>query len=78
MKKVKQASSGYISVVQDRCVLGISKTINSFYILGKGVYVFGCVGLSVCLFVCGQHYSKSYKRIGMIFCGEVAGGTMKN
>ena len=24
-----------------------------------------CVCLSVCLFVCEQHYSKSYERIGM-------------
>ena len=24
----------------------------------------------VCLFVCGQHYSKSYERIGMKFYGS--------
>ena len=30
--------------------------------LGKGGYVVGSVGLSVCLSVCGQHYSESYER----------------
>ena len=39
------------------------------YLLGKGGYVFGRVVLSVCLFVCGQHYSNSYERIGMKFYG---------
>ena len=50
------------------------------YLLGKGGYVFGSVGLSVCLSVClcGQHYSKSYERIGMKFYGGVLGNTMKN
>ena len=48
------------------------------YLLGKGGYVFGSVGLSVCLFVCGQHYSKSYERIGMKFYAGVLGSTMKN
>ena len=33
---------------------------------------------SVCLFVCGQHYSKGYERIVMKFWGVVLGGTMKN
>ena len=32
----------------------------------------------VCLFVCGQHYSKSNKWIGMKFYGGVLGSTMKN
>ena len=44
------------------------------YLLGKGGYVFGSVGLSVC----GQHYSKSYERIGMKCYGGVLGSTMKN
>ena len=48
------------------------------YLLGKGGYVFGSVGLSVCLFVCGQHYLKSYERIEMKFYGGVLGSTMKN
>ena len=48
------------------------------YLLGKGGYVFGSVGLFVCLSVCGQHYSKSYERIGMKFYGGVLGSTMKN
>ena len=48
------------------------------YLLRKGGYVFGRVGLSVCLFVCGQHYSKSYERIVMKFYGEVLDSTMKN
>ena len=54
----------------------------SNYLLGKGDYVFGRVGLSVCLsvclFVCEQHYSKSYERIGMKFCGRVLSSTSKN
>ena len=37
------------------------------------------VCLSVCLFVCrGQHYSKSYERIGMKFYGRVLSSTRKN
>ena len=48
------------------------------YLLGKGGYVFGSVGLSVCLSVCGQHYSKSYERIGVKFYGGVLGSIMKN
>ena len=34
--------------------------------------------LLVCLFVCGQHYSKSYERIGMKFYGRVLSSTKKN
>ena len=34
--------------------------------------------LLVCLSVCGQHYSKSYERIGMKFYGGVLGSTVKN
>ena len=52
--------------------------INCYYRLGKGGYVFGSVGLSVCLFVCGQHYSKSHEQIGMKFYGGVLSCTMKN
>ena len=44
------------------------------YLLGKEGYVFGSVGL----FVCGQHYSKSYERIGVKFYGGVLGSTIKN
>ena len=32
--------------------------------LAKGGYVFGSIGLSVCLSDCGQHYSKSYEWMG--------------
>ena len=46
----------------------------SYYLLGKGGYAFGSVGLSVC----GQHYSKCYEQIGMSFYGGVPGSTMKN
>ena len=53
-------------------VSGYSSLFN--YLLGKGGYVFG----SVCLFVCGQHYSKSDEQIGIKFYGEVLGSTMKN
>ena len=52
--------------------------IHNYYLLGKGGYVFGSVGLSVCLSVCGQHYSKSYERIEMKFYGGVLGSTIKN
>ena len=46
------------------------------YLRGKGGYVLGSVGLSVCLSVCGQHYSKRYERIGVKFYGVVLGSTM--
>ena len=36
------------------------------------------VCLSACLFVCGQHYSNSYERIGMKFDGGVQSSTRKN
>ena len=56
--------------------------IFNFDLLVKGGYVFGSVGLSVCLFVClsvcGQHYSITYGRIGMKFYGGVLGSTIKN
>ena len=48
--------------------------IRVYYLHGKGGYVFGSVGLSVC----GYHYSKSYERIGMKFCGGVPGSIKKN
>ena len=35
------------------------------YLFGKGGYVSGSVGLSVCLPVCKQYSSKCYERIGM-------------
>ena len=43
------------------------------YLLGKGGYVFGSVGLSVCLSV-----SNSYERTEMKLYGGVLGSTMKN
>ena len=36
------------------------------------------VCLFVCLFICGQHYLKSYERIGMKFYGRVLSSTRKN
>ena len=48
------------------------------YLLDKGGYAFGSIGLFVCLFVCGQHYSKSYEWIGMKFYAGVLGSAMKN
>ena len=51
------------------------------YLLGKRRLCFWWrwfVCLSVCFFVCGQHYSKSYEWILMKFYGEILGGTMKN
>ena len=32
--------------------VGTNNNYPSYYLLGKGGYVFGSVGLSVCLFVC--------------------------
>ena len=46
--------------------------------LVKRGYVFGNVGLSVCLYVSVQHYSTSYEWIAMKFYGRVLGGTIKN
>ena len=60
------------------CVLHTIYFITSFYLLDKGGYVFGSVGLFVCLSVCGQHYSKSYERTGMKFYGGILGSTRKN
>ena len=42
------------------------------------MFLVALVCLLVCLSVCGQHYSKSYERIGMKFYGGVLGSTMKN
>ena len=54
----------------------------SFFIftsLAKEVmFLVALVCLSVCLFVCEQHYSKSYERIGMKFYGRVLSSTRKN
>ena len=44
----------------------------------KVMFLVELVCLSVCVFVCGQHYSKTYERIVMKFCRGVLGGTMKN
>ena len=51
-----------------------------FTSLAKEVmFLVALVSLSVCLFVCGQHYSKSYERIGMKFYGgRVLSSTRKN
>ena len=60
-------------------VLFVDYSINfDYYLLGKEGYVFGSVGLSVCLSVCGQHYSQSYKRIAMKLYGGVSGSTIMN
>ena len=44
----------------------------------EAMFLVALVCLSVCLFVCGQHYSNSYERIGMKFYGGVLGSTTKN
>ena len=52
-----------------------------YFLICKGGYVFGSVGLSVCLFVCLSEDNitqKSYERIGVKFNGGVLGSTMKN
>ena len=43
----------------------------------KVMFLVALVCMSVCLFVCGQHYSNSYERIGMKLYGRVLGSTMK-
>ena len=48
------------------------------YLANEVMLLVALVCLFVCLFVFGQHYSQSYKRIGMKFYGEVLGSTMKN
>ena len=48
------------------------------YIVKEVMFLVAMVCLSVCLSVCGQHYSISYKRIGVKFYGGVLGSTMKN
>ena len=47
-------------------------------LLDKGGYVFGRVGLSVYLFVCGLHYSKGLQQIKMKFYEKVLHCTVKN
>ena len=42
------------------------------------MFLVALVCLSICLFVCEQHYSKSYERIGMKFYGRVLSSTSKN
>ena len=42
------------------------------------LFLVALVSLSVCLSVCGQHYSNSYERIGMKFYGWVLSSTRKN
>ena len=61
--------------------------LNIFTVVNMGVMI--CLGqgglrslsassLFVCLFACGQHYSKRYERIGMKFYGRVLSSTRKN
>ena len=45
---------------------------------GKWRFCFGSVGLSVCLSVSEQHYSKTYEWIEITFYGEVSAGSRKN
>ena len=55
------------------------RPVEIFTSLAKEVmFLVALVYLFVCLFVCGQHYSKSYEWIGMKFYGGVLGSTMKN
>ena len=42
------------------------------------MFLVALVCLFVCLFVGGQHYSKSYEQIRMKFYGGILGGTVKN
>ena len=76
MHKNKITPSAKEIIRETNGFLGILRMI--YYLLGKGGYVFGSVGLSVCLFVYEQHYSKSYEQIGTKFYGGTLGSTMKN
>ena len=67
LMKVKTHKCGLLFIVyQTMIVISLAKEV-----------VFGGVGLSVCLSVCG-HYSNSYEWIGMKFQGRVLGSTVKN
>ena len=44
----------------------------------EAMFLVSLVCLSACLFVCGQHYSKTYERMGMKFHARLLGGTMQN
>ena len=47
--------------------------VHYYYLLGKGGYIYGGIGLPVCLSLCGQHCSKSYERTEMNFLGQSPG-----
>ena len=66
--------------VRYSCYSGLhGKVKYLFTSLAKGGYfLVVLVCLSVRLFVCGQHYLKSYEWIGMQFYGGVLGNTMEN
>ena len=55
-----------ITLLTHNFIIVLFNDVHYYYLLGKGGYVFGGVGLSVC----GQHYSKSYEWTGMIFLGQ--------
>ena len=49
----------------------------TYIYLRQGGYVFAWVCLSICLFVCEQHNSKTYERILIKFSGYVQNGKRK-
>ena len=59
----------YVSMDLDLFITSLAKEV---------MFLVASVCLSVCLFVCEQHYSKSYERIGMKFYGRVLSSTSKN
>ena len=60
------------------CLCGGMRSLSAFLVTSLAKEVMFLVVL-ICLFVCGQHYAKSYKRrIGMKRYGRVLGSTMKN
>ena len=67
-------ASNYVALPYSSMCYGLS-----YCLLCKEVmFLVALVCLSVCLFNCGQHYSKSYERIGMTFYGGVLGSTVQN
>ena len=72
-------NDGVECIMNHICVDHLYCWLPIFTSLAKEVmFLVALVSLSVCLFVCAQHYSKSYERIGMKFYGRVLSSTRKN
>ena len=65
-------------MVDNRLLTSTYSTLLITSLAKEVMFLVALVSLSVCLFVCGQHYSKSYERIEMKFYGRVLSSTRKN